>query len=221
MDLEEVLQSSKKNYDLVAEKYKEAFAEELAKKEFDRELLNNVCSKLKKEGKIILDVGCGSAGHVGKYIFDKGFSVMGIDISEKSVELAKKVHPEMAFKEMNMLELELKESSVQAIIAFYSIIHIPKNQITKLLEEFRRVLEKGGRLVLAVHEGQTEEIVTEMLGKKTTLFVSFYTENELIEQLKATGFKIDYSHVRKPYDFEHQTNRIYIIAKSIKKRDYR
>ena len=112
-----------------------------------------------------------------------------------------------------MMQLDFDESSVQAIIAFYSIIHIPKDHIDTLFHEFYRVLQPNGIIVLAVHEGTSEDIINEMLGFKTKLFVAFFTEQELITGLLNTGFTIEYSHTRKPYDFEHQTNRIYIVAK--------
>ncbi len=123
----------------------------------------------------------------------------------------------MDFKVMNMMQLDFKDSSIQSILAFYSIIHIPKNEITKVFTEFSRVLKPNGLLILAVHEGTTEQVIDEMLGYKTTLYVDFFTDKELTEKLSQSNYLVQYSHTRKPYEFEHQTNRVYIIAKSMKK----
>lgn len=217
MDLKDILKNSSITYDLVASTYQETFDDELSKKKFDRDLLDKIASSLSKENGLILDIGCGSAGHIGRYLFNKDLNVCGIDISPKSIELAHKINPAMSFKVMNMLQLEFQTATVQAILAFYSIIHIPKIELINLFNEFARVLQPGGLLVLAVHEGFTEQVVEEMLGYKTTLFVDFFSEKELINYLTHTNFSIEYSHVRTPYEFEHQTNRIYIIANSLKK----
>lgn len=217
MDLKDILKNSSKTYDLVAPTYQETFFDELSKKQFDKELLDKITSSLSKEDGHVLDLGCGSAGHIGRYLSDKGLNVCGIDISPKCIELAQKINPFMSFKVMNMLNLEYESSTIQAIFAFYSIIHIPKIELKNLFNEFFRVLQPDGLLVLAVHKGTTEKVIDEMLGYKTTLFVDFFTEKELIDNLNQANFSITYSHVRSPYTFEHQTNRIYIIAKSLKK----
>ena len=217
MDLKNILLNTIKTYDAIAEIYQKTFLDELSKKEFDRNLLDEVSNQLYNHYKLILDIGCGSAGHVGRYIHNKGFNVMGIDISPKSIELARKTNPNMNFEVMNMLSLEFADSTIQMILAFYSIIHIPKHELPNLFEEYYRVLEPGGLLILAVHEGSIEQIIDEMLGVKTTLFVSIFTEKELIEKLTQRNFKIEDSITRKPYDFEHQTNRTYIIARALKK----
>lgn len=45
----------------------------------------------------ILDLGCGAGIPIDKYLIDKGFKVIGIDISEKQIELAKNNVPEGEF----------------------------------------------------------------------------------------------------------------------------
>src|SRR5665647_3021496 len=67
-------------YDNSAEKYHENFKNEMAEKEFDRLFLDNF-SNLLPEHSLICDAGCGPSGHVGKYLFDKGHNIKGIDIS--------------------------------------------------------------------------------------------------------------------------------------------
>ncbi len=42
-------------------------------------------------------MGCGAGGQIGKYIYDKGFRVIGIDISEKCIENDQKEIPGYGF----------------------------------------------------------------------------------------------------------------------------
>ena len=216
MDLHDILKHNRDTYDLIASTYKQTLDDEISKKNFDRNLLDRVTNSLQKNDGLILDIGTGAAGHIGRYLFDKGFQVCGIDLSPTSISLAQKTNPDMQFKVMNMLNLKFEDSSIQAIIAFYSIIHIPKNEINNLFKEFFRVLQPHGLLVLAVHEGDTEYLADEILGYKTTFFVNFFREQELITNLSQNSFIVSFCHTRAPYEFEHQTNRIYDIGQALK-----
>ena len=70
-------------------------------------------------------MGCGPSGHIGKYLFDKGLNVTGIDMSEKCIDIAKNYNRDMTFKRMDMMNLQVDDQSIDGIIAFYSIIHTP------------------------------------------------------------------------------------------------
>src|SRR5439155_313770 len=66
-------------YDRVAAPYGEQFFDELARKPFDRELLDRFAARLSGRG-LVCDVGCGP-GHVGRYLAERGVDVFGLDLS--------------------------------------------------------------------------------------------------------------------------------------------
>jgi hypothetical protein len=86
---------TRKAYNLVAQKYHDLFHNEMDEKEYDRNLLDTFAKKFTRDS-LICDAGCGPSGHIGRYIFDKGLHVVGIDISDKCVELARRYNPGMA-----------------------------------------------------------------------------------------------------------------------------
>src|SRR5436309_3332320 len=45
----------------------------------------------------VLDVGCGAAGHVGRFLADLGARVIGVDFSERSVVHASRLNPTLRF----------------------------------------------------------------------------------------------------------------------------
>jgi ubiquinone/menaquinone biosynthesis C-methylase UbiE len=47
-------------------------------------------------GAKILDLGCGTGNPIAKYILHRGYQVIGVDQSEKMLEIAKQVIPEAA-----------------------------------------------------------------------------------------------------------------------------
>ena len=49
----------------------------------------------------------------------------------------------MKFSVMDMCKLQFPDESIDGMVAFYSIIHIPKEFIKLAFKEFNRVLKKG------------------------------------------------------------------------------
>ncbi len=93
------------------------------------------------KGKRLLDVGCGAAVHIKKYL-SKGAVCYGMDISEAMIEMAKKNCPDVEFKVGSMKTLPYKNSFFDIVTASLSIDYI-KNQIP-VFKEIARVLKKGG-----------------------------------------------------------------------------
>jgi 2-polyprenyl-3-methyl-5-hydroxy-6-metoxy-1,4-benzoquinol methylase len=90
-------EKTRQAYNLAAEKYHSLFHDEMKEKEYDRKLLDAFGNKF-APGSLIADAGCGPSAHIGRYLFDKGMKVFGIDISDHCVELAARFNPEMQFQ---------------------------------------------------------------------------------------------------------------------------
>src|SRR5213078_5373463 len=71
------------SFDRIAEQYAADFADELTRKPWDVERLRRFAAACRPGP--VLDVGCGSAGHVGRFLADLGVCVVGIDFSERSM----------------------------------------------------------------------------------------------------------------------------------------
>jgi len=118
----------------------------------------------------------------------------------------------MKFSVMDMCNLQFPNEAFDGMVSFYSIIHIPKEYIKYAFKEFNRVLKKNGILLIAVHKGDSEEVIKEALGESTTLFLSKFNELEIIEYMTKSGFGFKFIETRQPYDFELKTERIYALG---------
>lgn len=209
--LKNINQITQQTYDKVAKIYHKLFKNEMSQKAYDREILDTFAKYLSKES-IIYDMGCGPSGHIGYYLFEKGFNVIGVDISENCIAIASKYHPEMKFVKMDIANLELKDNSIDGIIAYYSIIHIPKKYISEVFQEFYRVLKVGGKLLVVVKEGEEEGFQNELLGIKTQIYLTFFKKEEIIKYYIENKFKILFDEERCPYEDEISIHRIYVIG---------
>jgi SAM-dependent methyltransferase len=200
-------------YDAVAEDYATAFADELAGKPFDRKLLDEFAAAVRGRGGV-LDVGCGSAGHVTRYLADQGVDAAGVDLSPKVIEVARRYQPGLKFEVADMRELPAADGSLAGIVAFYSVIHLPAGQVPAALAEFRRVLAPGGMLLIAMHGGAGVASSDNWFGRNVQVRASLWSLAELVAATEATGFAIVRQCARQPYPGEHATERLYIWAEA-------
>jgi ubiquinone/menaquinone biosynthesis C-methylase UbiE len=210
-ELEKVNELTRIAYNRTAGIYHDLFKDELAKKEYDRKLLDRYAQYFSMNSKVY-DMGCGPSGHIARYLHDKGLHVIGVDISEKCVELASTVNPGMKFLRMDISNLHLEDHSIDGIISYYSLIHTPKRLVTKILLEFRRVLKDGGKLLVAVKKGEEEGFLEEFLGQDTKIYFSNFTKDEIEKLLIDARFKIDLLEERDPYREEISVSRIFCIG---------
>ena len=104
-------------YNLVAKRYHELFHDEMNQKEYDRLLLDRFANGF-NQNSLILDAGCGPSGHIGRYVFDKGIPVIGVDISDRCVELARENNPFMRFERCDLGELPFEDETFDVLGRF-------------------------------------------------------------------------------------------------------
>ena len=200
------------SYDQVADEYIRRIFDELRYKPLDRQLLDRFAARVRDAGPAC-DVGCGP-GHVARYLHERGVQICGVDLSPVMVEKARGMTPAVHFRQGNMSALDTPDSAWAGITAFYSIIHIPRGDVTRTLRELRRVLRPGGVLLLTFHLGDATTHLDEWWGQKVCVDFHSFQSAEMSGYLTSAGFEIEEVIEREPYaDVEHQSRRAYIFAK--------
>lgn len=194
----------------MAENYATEFFEELKRKPFDCELLDEFAHAFKRQGEVC-ELGCGP-GQVARYLKDRGVRIRGIDLSGEMAKVAERLNPDILFQRGDMLALDLPDSSVAAFVLFYSIIHIKREDVTSAFREMHRVLTPGGKLLVSFHGGEGELHRDEWYGKPVSIDFRLFQGDEMAGYLAAAGFKIDKVSERAPYEFEYPTQRFYVLA---------
>jgi SAM-dependent methyltransferase len=201
------------SYDAVAEEYALRISEELQHKPFDRQLLERFAAQIPAPG-LVADLGCGP-GHVGRYLHDRGVRVVGLDLSPRMIACARRLNPGMEFRQADMTALPVPDESWDGIIAFYSLIHVPREGMVATLREFRRVLRPRGLVLLAFHIGSEVVHLDEFLGHPVAVDFVLFQSDEIEAYLDAAGFEVALTTQRDPYppEVEHQSRRGYILAR--------
>ena len=115
------------------------------------------------------------------------------------VEQAQPLNPGIEFRQGNMLSPDIEDAAWGGIVAFYSIIHVPRSKIAAGLAEMRRVLCPGGLLLLAFHVGDETVHLDEWWGQPVSVRFRFFRPEVMADSLRAAGFEAEEVVEREPY----------------------
>jgi SAM-dependent methyltransferase len=149
-----------------------------------------------RSGKV-LDLGCGP-GHITGYLRSLGVDAIGIDVVPEFIAHAKAAHPNGRYRLGSMKSLDVESRSIAGILAWYSLIHLPPQDLDGVLAEFRRVMTPDGTLVVGFFDG--DEVAT-FDHKVVTAYR--WPVDELSERLTRAGFT-EVERRRRPSDGTHR-----------------
>ncbi len=176
----------KQGYEKAAENYLSQ------RDQFQNEKYLEKLIKLLNPKATILDIGCGAGIPIDKYLIDKGFKVIGIDFSEKQIELAKQNIPQGQFEVKDMMKLKDNEYKVDAVVSFYAIFHTPRETHQELFRKINSFLPKGGYFLGTMGSSDWEGS-EEFHGVK--MWWSHYNAEKSIEIIKNAGFEIVFEEI--------------------------
>lgn len=198
------------SYDRVAPEYAARIYGELAGKPLDRELLDALARQVSG---VIGDLGCGP-GHVARYLAERGAAVCGVDLSPGMVAEARRLNPEIPFLAGDLLSLPVADRACGGAAAFYTLIHLTRDELPRATGEMWRVLRPGGLALVAFHRGTETIHFDEWWGETVSVDFHFFQTAEMVEALAAGGFRIEQVWEREPYaGVEHPSQRAYVLAR--------
>ena len=194
----------------------------------------NLFKEYIKEGERVLDSGCGN-GRLLELFKDCNVDYIGIDNSEKLLEIARNKHPQQKFQLADSLSLPFPNDYFNKIFSIAVFHHIPSKELRlRFLKEAKRALRPDGLLILTVWNlwprSKALKLIFKfaafkMLGKskldfgdifvpwqkKTDRYIHCFTKNELKKIAKEAGFKIIKAGTLKRGEIKNCN--IYLIVK--------
>lgn len=133
----------------------------------------------------VLEIGCGN-GRDAQQILKYTSNYLGIDVSEKLIDLAKQKVPAGQFIIADIEEY-IFPSNIDIVFAFASLIHVPKESLQKIFEKILTSLNQNGafRLSMKYAEEYTENTKTDEFGTRT-----FYLYSDKDIARMAQGFTV-------------------------------
>jgi ubiquinone/menaquinone biosynthesis C-methylase UbiE len=157
----------------------------------DSRLLVELVEELPPDARV-LDVGCGDGKRTIATLVDASpsVSVVGLDVSRVQLDLAHGLGVPLVQGEMTTLPFSSR--AFDAVTAYHSVFHVPREDHPDVYEEFARVLRPGGRLLTTVGSSRTESTRRNWLGSGHSMFWSTPGGRVTKRQLDAAGFEIEW-----------------------------
>lgn len=110
--------------------------------------LHDLMARLPRHPRVV-DLGCGAGVPCTALLAEHG-EVVGVDLSGRQLELARRNVPAGCFIRSDMTTIEFAPASFDAATAFYSIAHVPREQHGALFRRIVGWLRPGGLLLASL-----------------------------------------------------------------------
>lgn len=137
-------------------------------------------------GARVLELGCGG-GTAETALLAGRFRLAGVDLSTAQLERARSRVPKAEFVAADFTSIELEPASFEAVAAFYSFNHVPRDLLPGLLARIRSWLVPGGLLLTAFGTSDTEGWTGEWLG--APMFFSNFPPATNTRLVREAGFE--------------------------------
>jgi cyclopropane fatty-acyl-phospholipid synthase-like methyltransferase len=161
------------------------------------------------DGARVLDLGCGS-GEKTQRLAER-FEVVGVDVSEEQLGHARARVPAGTFLHCDFSRLELPEESFDAVTAFYSITHVPREEHAQLFARIGRWLKPGGLVLASLSAGGSEDWTGNWLGVE--MFFSGFDADTSRRLLREAGFELLVDEVVAMREPEGQVAFLWALAR--------
>ncbi len=104
----------------------------------------------------VVDLGCGTGAHATDYLAER-FSVVGVDISRCGVAAARLRLPGAHFVVADMATVQFRPASFDLVTAFFSLIHVPRDEHAQVLDNIRSWLRPRAVAILVMGAGRGGE----------------------------------------------------------------
>jgi SAM-dependent methyltransferase len=136
----------------------------------------------------VLDAGCGSGIPVARQLLEAGHDVAGLDFSSGQLSLARSSLAKCQLVQGDLTNLPFSNGSFDAVVSYYAIIHVPREEHEALFREIHRVLRHDGRALLCLGWGDLPEDRDPDSWLGVPIFWSHFDEKANFDLLSKVGF---------------------------------
>jgi SAM-dependent methyltransferase len=163
-------------------------------------------------GADVLELGCG-AGIPMTAALAEGRRVTGVDISATQIELARRNVAAATFLQADMTTLDFPAASFDAVVAFYSLTHVPRYEQGPLLARIARWLRPGGVFIASMGvEDDPGDVEHGWLG--VDMYFSHFGAKQNRRLVERAGLKVEEAEIDAEPEDRHDARFLWIVARA-------
>lgn len=161
----------------------------------------------------ILELGCGAGVPCTQLLSSRGYNVTANDISDAQISLARTRLPQSVnLIPGDMMQLDFASQQFDAVLALYSVIHLPRDEQTTMLRRIFDWLKPGGQVLanFAAAEFASATNRSWLGGSQGAMHWSGWGRDETKRILLDIGYEIEIDEVAE--DSEEQNGVSHNVA---------
>lgn len=153
--------------------------------------LDVVCREITTTHAEILDVACGP-GNITRYLLDKkpDFRILGTDLSEDMLELARVNNPEAVFQALDARAISGLNKLFDGVICGFGLPYLNKEEAIAFIKDAAMILRAGGIIYLSTMEDVYSKSGLEASSSGAQLFIHYHEQGYLVKTLEDSGFEV-------------------------------
>jgi SAM-dependent methyltransferase len=160
----------------------------------------------------VLELGCGAGLPMTAALAD-GRDVTGVDISATQVELARRNVPSATFLQADMTTLTFPPASFDAVVAFYSLTHVPRDDVPALLVRIRDWLRPRGVFIASMGvEDDPGTVEADWLGVE--MYFSHYPARRNRRLIEEAGLVLESAEVLVEPEDRFDARFLWVVARA-------
>jgi SAM-dependent methyltransferase len=166
----------------------------------------------------IVDLGCGS-GALARHLVDAGYDVIGIDISEEMIRIARRNVPEAKFRQASLLSTVIPRCkaviSIGECLNYLFDLRNNSKQRAKLFRRISQALDPGGIFVFDVATDRMQRArKTFTVGQDWVIAAEIIKQGDRLSREIVSARKID-----EGFRLHHETHRQLLFQPQTLKRE--
>lgn len=163
-------------------------------------------------GADVLELGCGAGlPMTARLAIDRRLT--GVDISAEQIRRARRNVPGATFIRADLTTIDRPPASLDAVVAFYCITHVPRDEHAPLFAGIRRWLRPGGVFIASLGvEDDPGGVDTDWLG--VDMYFSHFSARVSRRLVEEAGLVVERADVVTEPEDRHDARFLWIVARA-------
>jgi SAM-dependent methyltransferase len=163
-------------------------------------------------GAAVLELGCGAGLPMTRGLA-ADHRVTGVDISATQIEMARRNVPAATFIQADMTALDFPPASFEAVVAFYSLTHVPRDEQPALVRSIRGWLRPGGLFLASMGaDASPDDVEEDWLG--VPMFFSHFGARRNRRMVEEAGLTVEEARIEIEPEDRHDARFLWIVARA-------